>query len=163
LKTEAWYVMQNDADARVLKGLKPGVGRHEFESAIHDGTVESMIEAIPVKDGQCHFLQSGTIHALGAGILAAEVQTPSDTTFRVFDFNRIEAATGKPRKLHVEQAMKCIDFSHAPEAPQSRSHVAGFHTTVTRLASCPYWTLEKVRFSEGVEEPVPYDEPVVWL
>ena len=63
-----------------------------------------------MKAGHCHYLPSGTVHALGAGILAAEVQTPSDTTFRVFDFNRLEP-TGKPRTFHVEQALECIDFS----------------------------------------------------
>jgi mannose-6-phosphate isomerase len=163
LKTEAWYVMENDPGARLLKGLRPGVTREQFQASIEKGTVEELINAIPVKPGQCFYLPSGTVHALGAGILAAEVQTPSDTTYRVFDFNRVEAATGKPRKLHVEQAMQCIDFSHAADAQPPRSHVGGMFTTVSRLVSSPYFTLEKVRFTEGVEEPVPYDEPVVWI
>jgi mannose-6-phosphate isomerase len=162
LKTEAWYVIQNDPGARLLKGLRPGTTRQSFESAIADGTVEQLSTAIAAKPGQCHFLSSGTVHALGGGILAAEVQTPSDTTFRVFDFNRIEPATGKPRKLHVAEALECIDFSGEPEPPQPRSHVAGLFTTVTRLATSPYFKMEKVRFTEGVEEPVPYDVPVVW-
>ncbi len=98
----------------------------------------------------------------GAGILAAEVQTPSDTTYRVHDFNRVDPSTGKLRKLHVEQALQCIDFS-GKEEPQVRSHVAGLHTTVTRLVTSPYFKIEKVRFTEGVEEAVPYDEPVVWI
>jgi mannose-6-phosphate isomerase len=163
LKTEAWYVFQHDAGSRLLKGLRTGVTREQFEQGIKDGTVESLINAVPVKDGQCYFLPSGTVHALGAGILVAEVQTPSDTTYRVSDFNRIEAATGKARKLHVEEALACIDFSGAPEQRQERSHVGGMFTTVTRLVTCPYFKIEKVRFTEGVEEPVPYDEPVVWM
>src|SRR4051812_7602245 len=89
LKTEAWYVMQHEPGARILKGLMPGVTKERFEAQIKDGTVENAIKSIPVKVGDCHFLPSGTVHALGAGILAAEVQTPSDTTFRVFDFNRL--------------------------------------------------------------------------
>ena len=90
---------------------------------------------------------------------------PSDTTYRVFDFNRVDATTGKTRKLHVDQAMECIDFTGELEAKnkQTRSHVAGFHTTVTRLVDCPYFKLEKLRMTEGVEEPVPYDEPVIWM
>src|SRR5215217_5673649 len=116
LKSEAWYVVDNDANARIYKGLQPGVTRESFRSAIEQGTCENCLAAIPVKPGQCFYLPSGTVHALGAGILAAEVQTPSDTTFRVYDFNRVEAATGKPRKLHVEQALACIDFSGKPEA-----------------------------------------------
>ena len=163
LKTEAWYIVQHDADARLLKGLRPGVSREAFEAAIGDGTVESLIQSIAVKNGQCHFLPSGTVHALGAGILAAEIQTPSDTTYRVFDFDRIEPATGQRRDLHVRQALQCIDFSGAPEVPQPRAHVAGIFTTVSRLVTCPYFKVEKVRFTQGVEEPVPYDQPVVWM
>jgi mannose-6-phosphate isomerase len=103
------------------------------------------------------------VHALGAGILVAEVQTPSDTTFRVYDFNRVDPSTGKLRKLHVDEALACIDFNSTTETDQMRSHIAGPHTTVSRLVTCPYFTLEKVRFSEGVEQPVPYKEPVVWI
>lgn len=163
LKTEAWYVVHHDPGSRLLKGLMPAVTREQFQAAIDAGTVESLIRAIEAKTGQCHYLPSGTVHALGAGILAAEVQTPSDTTFRVFDFNRIDPGTGRPRGLHVEQALECIDFSHSPEVPQPRSHVAGFFTTVTRLVRSPYFTIEKVRFTEGVEQAVPYDQPVVWM
>jgi mannose-6-phosphate isomerase len=163
LKTEAWYVLQADPGARLLKGLKPGTTRPAFEDAIADGSVEHHLSAVKVKEGHCHFLPSGTVHALGAGILVAEVQTPSDTTFRVYDFQRIDPGTGQPRKLHVKEALACIDFSGRPAPEQPRSHVAGFFTTVTRLVSSPYFKLEKVRFVEGVEEPVPYDLPVVWV
>lgn len=163
LKSEAWYVLQNDPGARLLKGLVPGSNKHKFHAAIHAGEVESHIQSIPVKPGDCHYLPSGTVHALGAGILVAEVQTPSDTTFRVHDFNRVDPSTGKLRKLHVEQAMQCIDFTGANELPQQKSHVAGPHSTVSRLVTCEYFVMEKVRFSEGVEQSVPYKEPVVWI
>ncbi len=163
LKTEAWYVVQADPNARLLKGLKPGTTREAFEDAIADGTVEHHVNAIKVKEGHCHFLPSGTVHALGAGILVAEVQTPSDTTFRVYDFQRLDPSTGKPRQLHVKEALACIDFSGRSVPEQTRSHVAGFFTTVSRLVSSPYFKIEKVRFVEGVEEPVPYDQPVVWV
>lgn len=161
LKTEAWYVLQNDPGAKLYRGLEKGVTAEQFRAGIADGSVMNSVTAHPVKPGQCYFLPSGTVHALGAGILVAEVQTPSDTTFRVFDFNRLE--NGKPRKLHIEEAMACIDFSHAPEKPQKKSHVAGLFTTVSRLVTSEYFILEKVRFVEGVEEAVPYDQPVVWI
>ena len=162
LKTEAWYVLQSDPGSRLLKGLAPGTTPHSFSKAIEASAVEAHIQSVATQVGQCHYLPSGTIHALGAGILAAEVQTPSDTTFRVYDFNRVDPSTGQLRKLHVEQALACIDFSHKSDE-QKRTHVAGLHTTVTRLVSSPYFQLEKVRFTEGVEEPVPYDQPVVWI
>jgi len=163
LKSEAWYVLENDPGARILKGLRPGVTRESFRDAINAGTVEQVINAIPAKPGQCFYLPSGTIHALGAGILVAEIQTPSDTTFRLFDFNRVDPSTGKHRTLHVEQALACVDFSGKPEPQQPRSHVAGFFTTVSRLVTSDYFKLEKIRMTEGVEELVPYDEPVVWI
>jgi mannose-6-phosphate isomerase len=165
LKTEAWYVVQHDPNARLLKGVAAGTQAPHFRKALEAGTVEQLLTAIPAKVGQCHYLPSGTVHALGAGILAAEVQTPSDTTFRVFDFNRVEPGTGKLRTLHIEQAMNCINFDCDPAPPplQPRSHVAGVFTTVTRLVRSPYFTIEKVRFSEGVDEPIPYDQPVVWM
>ena len=103
LKNEAWYIMQADPGSRLLKGLKPDVTRDAFEASLKNGTVESMITSIPAKEGQCFYLKSGTVHALGAGVAVAEVQTASDTTYRVFDFNRVDASTGKPRKLHVAE------------------------------------------------------------
>jgi mannose-6-phosphate isomerase len=163
LKTEAWYVMDAAPGSRIYKGIQPGTTREIMKAAIADGTVEKHLRSIPCKPGQCHFLPSGTVHALGAGMLVAEVQTPSDTTFRLYDFNRTEPATGKPRSLHVEQSLQCIDFSGNPEPKQQRSHVAGLFTTVSRLVTSEFFKLEKVRFTEGVEEPVPYDQPVVWI
>ncbi len=163
LKCEAWYVLQSDPGARILKGLRPGTTLEGFKAAVDRGTVEELITTVPVKPGQCCYLPSGTVHALGAGTLVAEVQTPSDTTFRLYDFNRVDPSTGKPRKLHVDQALDCVDFSGKPEEKQIRSHVAGLFTTVSRLVTCTYFKMEKVRFTEGVEEAVPYDEPVVWI
>jgi mannose-6-phosphate isomerase len=110
LKTEAWYVIQSDPGSRLLNGLKKGTTRNAFEQAIRGGSVEQLIRAVLARQGDCFYLPSGTVHALGAGILVAEVQTPSDTTFRVFDFERTDPSTGRPRTLHVDEALKCIDF-----------------------------------------------------
>lgn len=163
LKNEAWYVMQHDAHARILKGLVPGTTREQFEQSIKNGTCESLIKAIPVKNDDCYYLPSGTVHALGAGCFVAEVQTPSDTTYRVFDFNRVDASTGKPRALHVDQALDCIDFSGSEPKQPAKKHEAGFFTTVTRLVQAPQFNIEKVRMNEGVEQAIPYDQPVVWI
>jgi mannose-6-phosphate isomerase len=153
LKSEAWYIVQADPGARLLKGLRPGVTRESFQRAIADGTVESRIQSIRVKEGDCFYLPSGTVHALGAGILAAEVQTPSDTTFRVFDFNRIEPATGKLRKLHVEEAMQCIDFAdHIESLPVG-----------SRLVTSDYFNIERWQLSEFAAFDVELDQPVIWI
>ncbi|HEY0009286.1 MAG TPA: type I phosphomannose isomerase catalytic subunit [Tepidisphaeraceae bacterium] len=163
LKNEAWYVLQSDDGARILKGLVPGVTREAFAQSIKEGTSEELLQSISVKKDDCYYLPSGTVHALGAGVLAAEVQTPSDTTYRTFDFNRIDPSTGKTRTLHVEQALDCIDFSGKVEPKMPRKHEASFFTAVTRLAQAPQFTIEKVRMSEGVEQRIPYDQPVIWM
>src|SRR5438445_1941304 len=163
LKTEAWYIIDAQSGSVIYKGLKGGVDRSALRHAIATDRVEETLQKIPVKAGHHVYLPSGTVHALGGGIVLAEIQTPSDTTFRLFDFNRIDPSTGQPRKLHVNEALDAINFEPHREAPQRRDHVAGLFTTVTRLVSCPYFKLEKVRFTEGVEEPVPYDEPVIWM
>ncbi|MGD0140669.1 MAG: type I phosphomannose isomerase catalytic subunit [Tepidisphaeraceae bacterium] len=156
LKNEAWFIVQADPGSRLLKGLKPGVTRKSFAKSIADGSVESTINSIPVKAGDCFYLPSGTVHALGAGILAAEVQTPSDTTYRVFDFNRIDPFTGKPRTLHVEQAMQCIDLSAA--APPKSKLSSG-----PELVQCDHFTIRKIAAKKSREVIIPSGEPKVLM
>jgi mannose-6-phosphate isomerase len=163
LKTEAWYVLEHDPAARLFKGLRPGTTREMFQAAIDSGTVEEHLGIHSAKLGQSHYLPSGTIHALGAGILVAEVQTPSDTTFRVYDHNRVDAATGKRRTLHIQQAMECIDFSVRTEPAPSRCPGRGPFGSVTRLVTSPYFTMEKVRAFEGSEKKLNFTEPVLWI
>ncbi len=113
LKTECWYVLDAQPGSVIYKGVKPGVTRDAFERALRAGDgsgVVALMEAVPAVVGECHNLPSGTVHALGAGVLVAEVQTPSDTTFRVYDWRR------KGRELHIEQAMDCIAWGPAPAA-----------------------------------------------
>jgi mannose-6-phosphate isomerase len=104
LKSEAWYIVDAEPDAVIYKGIREGTTKERFAQAIEEGTVEELMIAVPARPGDCHYLPSGTCHALGGGILVAEVQTPSDTTFRVYDWGRTD------RELHVEQALECIDF-----------------------------------------------------
>jgi mannose-6-phosphate isomerase len=110
LKTECWYILDAAPESVIYKGVKPGVTRESFAHHIKDGSVVNDMVAVPAVVGECHNLPSGTCHALGAGVLVAEVQTPSDTTFRVFDWGR------KGRELHIEEALECIDFGPAPAA-----------------------------------------------
>jgi mannose-6-phosphate isomerase len=163
MKNEAWYVLRADGDAAIYRGLRKGVTRKSFEAAIAAGTVEETLNRIPVREGDCHYLPSGTVHALGAGVVVAEVQTPSDITYRVFDWNRVDETTGQPRDLHVAEALDCIDFDNATPAEQRRSHVASYWTTVTQLVSCESFKIEKVRMVEGMEMEIPYAELVVWM
>jgi mannose-6-phosphate isomerase len=138
LKTECWYILDALPGAKIYKGTRPGVTRALFAAHIADGTVPRDLEAVDAIPGECHVLPSGTVHALGAGVLVAEVQTPSDTTFRVFDWGR----TG--RQLHIEQALACIHWGPAP--PATRVHAGSI---TTRLVSTPYFTLDECRPTHG--------------
>lgn len=108
-KTEIWYVAEAAPDSVLYAGLRKGVTRQDFEQRIRDGTVESCFHKIRVKAGDVMFLPSGRVHAIGAGLVIFEIQQNSDTTYRVFDWNRA-GLDGKPRETHVEQSLECINF-----------------------------------------------------
>jgi len=155
LKSEAWFILHAEPGAKIYKGVKPGVTKEQFAAALQSGAVEPLLNAIKVRAGDCHYLQSGTVHALGAGLLVAEVQTPSDTTFRVFDWNRL-TADGKPRTLHIEEALACIDFSPPVEAPLSGS------ARGTRLAECEHFTIDRVSMGQNQQQALD-GEMAVWI
>ena len=111
-KTEMWFVADAAPDASLYAGLKRGVTRAEFEKKIADGTVADCFHRIPVKAGDTMFLPSGRVHAIGDGLVIFEIQQNSDTTYRVFDWNRV-GLDGQPRALHVAQSLASIDFNPA--------------------------------------------------
>ena len=107
LKTECWYVLASDGGT-IYKGVRPGVTAADFRAALDAGNVAELLVPFEAVVGDFHYLPAGTAHALGAGVVVAEIQTPSDTTYRVFDWNR-------GREIHIERAMQCIHF--APPSP----------------------------------------------
>ena len=109
-KTEMWYIADATPAADLFVGLKRGTTRAEFEQRIRDGSVADCFHHIPVKAGDAIFLPSGRVHAIGGGNVIFEIQQNSDTTYRVFDWNRVES-NGKPRELHVEKSLASIDFN----------------------------------------------------
>ena len=109
-KTEMWYVMDAQPQACLYAGFRPGVGRRQFEQALDSGGVEDLLHRIPVKKGDAIFIPSGRCHAIGGGCLIAEIQQNSDTTYRVFDWNRV-GLDGRPRQLHVRESLESIDFT----------------------------------------------------
>lgn len=108
-KTEMWYLADAQVDSSVYAGLKRGVTRTDFEEALRQGNVADLIHRIAVRRGDSVFIPSGRIHAIGGGSVIVEVQQNSDTTYRVFDWNRL-GSDGKARSLHIEQSMEAIDF-----------------------------------------------------
>lgn len=136
LKTESWYIVAAEPGAELFIGFKPGVTRDDLAKAITDGTVPGLMRAVPAVVGACHTLPSGTVHALGAGVLVAEVQTPSDTTYRVYDWTK---EYDRPeRELHIEPALACASFDEPPAPVMA----AGERSVV---AKTEFYTMEVVR------------------
>jgi mannose-6-phosphate isomerase len=139
-KTEAWVVLAAKPNSLIYAGLKRGFDRHALEREVHRGTCELCLHRLEPKLGDCLFLPAGAVHALGAGLVIAEIQQASDATFRLFDWNRL-GADGKPRPLHVDQALEAIDYELGPV------HVQKARTTdspqVSRLVECDKFVLDR--------------------
>ena len=149
LKTECWYILEADAGAVIYKGIKPGVTRAAFEklSRANDPQIVDAMIAVPAVAGQMHNLPSGTVHALGAGVVVAEVQTPSDTTFRLYDWGR------QGRALHVEESLACASF----EGEAGHAELLSGLTVASlqepemcrRLVETEFFTVDEVRPLDG--------------
>jgi len=141
-KTECWYIISAEPEAIIYKGIKKGVTKSQFASAIKKGEVEDLLVKVQVKEGECHFLPAGTAHAIGPGLLIAEIQLPSDTTYRIFDWNRIDE-NGNARELHIEQALESIHFNMSEdELPV---------TKIGRLVDCEYFKIDKGHQAKNCE------------
>jgi mannose-6-phosphate isomerase len=144
-KTEMWYLLDASLDSDLYAGLKCGVDRAGFEQALHEGRVAELIHSFPIKAGDAMFIPSGRVHAIGAGNLIVEVQQNSDTTYRVFDWNRL-GLDGKPRELHVAESVASINFDDCEPAivePDGEVLVDCAEFRVER------WTLEQPRINPG--------------
>lgn len=136
-KTECWYVLKS-SDGYILKGVRPGVGAEQFARVISDDeAVLELLERVEVREGDFHYLPAGTVHALGAGVVVAEVQIPSDTTFRVSDW-------GRGRQIHVKEALRSIHYEpSSPTPPAAGGDV---------LLRTPYFTVRKRVLPPGREQ-----------
>lgn len=133
-KTEVWYIAHAEPGAKLYVGLKPGVTSDLFREALEKGTAEDCVHAIPVETGQHIFIPSGRLHAIGADLLIYEIQQNSDTTYRVYDWNRV-GLDGKPRDLHITESLMCIDFDDVE--PTMDEPVGDL------LTECEHFRLEK--------------------
>ncbi|MCS7045222.1 MAG: class I mannose-6-phosphate isomerase [Gemmataceae bacterium] len=115
-KTEAWYVLHAETASRIYAGLRPGIGPSELRTALDEGTVADCLHSFVPQAGDCVFLPAGTVHAVGGGVLLAEIQETSDATFRLFDWNRVDAH-GQARPLHINEALTAIHWEAGPVQP----------------------------------------------
>ncbi len=163
IKNEAWYVVDAAPGSWILRGLKAGVDAEVLRAALDRGHVEQVMNRIAIRPGHAYYVPSGTVHALGPGALIAEIQTPSDTTYRLYDWGRSDPKTGRPRELHIEEAMESVSYAPVPARAEHPEHVASVWTAITRLVRCESFVVERVRMVAGVEQTIPYDEMVAWM
>ena len=141
-KTEMWYIVDAAPGAFLYYGFQHEISRAEAERRIADGTLTEVLNAVPVKQGDVFFIEAGTVHAIGAGILIAEIQQNSNTTYRMYDYNR-RGADGRLRPLHVQKALdvaKLVPPEHA--VGPAGAPVLLADCTVTKLADCPYFSVQ---------------------
>jgi mannose-6-phosphate isomerase len=151
-KTEMWYFLACDAGSNIYAGLAPRTTRESFEKALTQGTVEKSLHVLPTHEGDSIFIPSGRIHAIGEGNLIVEIQQNSDTTYRVFDWNRT-GLDGKPRALHIEESLASVDFAdYAPKLERRSSGV---------IAECPHFRVEKKTIAAEIALAAPDDFAIV--
>lgn len=139
-KTEAWVVLATEPGSKIFAGLRSGVDRKALASAIETGTSDQCLHVIEPNVGDCVFIRAGTVHALGAGIVIAEIQQASNTTFRLFDWNRVDK-DGKSRPLHIAESLEVTDYARGPVEPQTPQSTG--EAGVERLVECDKFVLDR--------------------
>ena len=133
-KTEMWYVMQADEASRLVVGFKNDSNQQEYLEKLADKKLVSLLEEYPVKKGDVFYLETGTIHAIGAGVVVAEIQQTSDVTYRIYDWDRVDA-NGNGRELHTELALEAINYN----TTNSKIEYSEEPNQSTKVVDCPYF------------------------
>lgn len=139
-KTEAWVILDaNPATSRIYAGFRDGISADHFRAALESRTTPQTLHSFTPKSGDCVFLEAGTVHAIGANILLFEVQQTSDITYRLYDWDRVDAKSGRGRDLHIEDGLLCSDFAKGPCHPVSPRRRGQREA----LVECPHFTLDR--------------------
>lgn len=147
-KTEMWYIIQADKGAKIIAGLKGTATKRRFIDSLNSADVEKLLQVFDSDPGDAYFINAGRIHAIGAGNLLLEVQQNSDTTYRVSDWGRV-GADGKPRALHVKEALECVDFMD-----RTVPRITGVSDSVPHnrkypiINKCPFFKVDDLRLVE---------------
>jgi mannose-6-phosphate isomerase len=155
-KTEAWVVLEADPEtSRLYAGFVEGTTAADFRAALAAGTTPRTLHSFKPAPGDCVFLEAGTVHAIGADLLLFEVQQTSDITYRLYDWDRVDAKTGRPRQLHIDEGLTCADFRRGRCPPVGPTVGVRDGVRCEGLVACDYFTLERltahVPFRVGAE------------
>lgn len=144
-KTEMWYVMDADPDAKLIVGFNKSVNKEEYQKHLNNKTLTEILNYEPVKEGSTFFINTGKVHAIGAGTLLAEIQQTSDITYRVYDFDRKDK-NGNLRELHTELALDAIDYEKKDDFKVSYSKN---ENQINKMVSCPYFITNYIKLTEN--------------
>ncbi len=159
-KTEMWYVVQADPGARLVIGFKPGVTLKQYHQSMVDNTITSLLNEIPVSAGDAFFIPPGLVHAIGSGVVLAEIQQTSDVTYRIYDWDRPDV-NGQMRELHIEQAEEALvfhDLSQVACTPENR-----ISNQAQLLYASPYFNTSVIEITEPITRTFPQTESFVVL
>ncbi|UPQ79644.1 class I mannose-6-phosphate isomerase [Flavobacterium azooxidireducens] len=144
-KTEMWYVMQADENARLIVGFKENSNREDYLNHVENKMLLSILNEVPVKKGDVFLLETGTIHAIGAGIVIAEIQQTSDITYRIYDWDRVDA-NGKGRELHTELALDAINY----KTTSAKKEYTSIENKSISVVDCPYFKTNIISLNDEV-------------
>ncbi|MBC5837105.1 type I phosphomannose isomerase catalytic subunit [Flavobacterium muglaense] len=144
-KTEMWYIMQADPEARIIVGFKEKSNAKEYIENLENKTLLSILDDVKVKEGDVFFLETGTVHAIGAGLVVAEIQQTSDITYRLYDFDRVDAQ-GNTRELHIDQALDAINYEKV-DTFKTYKKVENVSNTIV---NCPYFTTNSIVLTDAM-------------
>ncbi len=159
-KTEIWYIIEAEKDAEIIVGFNRQVSREQYLEHIKDNTILSILNKEKAAAGDVFFLPAGRIHAIGSGILLAEIQQTSDATLRIYDYDRLDEK-GRPRELHTDKALEAIDFKLYPAYKTQYQKKPGYSCNLTR---CDYFTVNYLELFEPIDkEYVTLDSFVIYM
>lgn len=145
-KTEMWYVVQADPNSRLIVGFKESSNAQEYLKHLGDKTLLSILDSVPVKVGDVFFLETGTVHAIGAGLVIAEIQQTSDITYRIYDFDRVDA-DGNARELHIDLALDAINYDKV----EAKKMYKKSENSSNAMVDCPYFTTNYIPLNGKME------------
>ncbi len=147
-KTEMWYILHAEKDSRLISGFRKEIDKNQYLKSVEEGTFKDLLNFEKVEKDDVFFIPAGRVHALGPGILLAEIQQTSDITYRIYDWDRLDAA-GLPRELHIMEAADAIDFSVEDDY---KTHYRAKHNETTQLLSSDKFTTNLIQLDRGLKK-----------
>lgn len=145
-KTEMWYILDAEPDSYLTLGFKEDITKEDYLNALYDGEVEKLLNKVKVEKGDCFYIPAGLVHAIGKGIVIAEIQQSSDTTYRIYDYDRVDA-DGNQRELHIEESLEAIRFEKYIESDRKNFKLLN---KSQQLVACDYFTTNKIVFDHSM-------------